>query len=344
MKNIIFFVDAQKGPSGGGKVIYQYSSYINSLKNFKSCVAHLEKKKIYKWLNSINKITDNKKQIETGWLFKELKVKKSHSFAWFDQKIKIKENFNLNKDSDFVILPEIFAHFAEDFLIKRKIPYAIFVQNGYAVFPTNNAKKLNLAYKKAKFILSYSKDIKDCISLAYPSVKNKIFDVKYSIDSNKFNLKTKKNNLITYMPRKLSKHSELIISFLNNSLPKSWKIKAIHNLSEKQVYRTLERSKIFLAFSDLEGLPLPPIEAALSGNKVIGYTGEGGKEYWKEPIFTEIKTAELKNFCKKILLNLNYNFNNFKTNTAKQRKKIAHQFSVKNEKKHINKFLKKIQN
>ncbi len=110
------------------------------------------------------------------------------------------------------------------------------------------------------------------------------------------------------MPRKLSKHSELIISFLNNSLPKSWKIKAIHNMSEKQVYRTLERSKFFLAFSDLEGLPLPPIEAALSGNKVIGYTGEGGKEYWKEPIFTEIKTAELKYFCKKILLNLNLNF------------------------------------
>ena len=50
MKNIIFFVDAQKGPSGGGKVIYQYSSYIDSLKNFHSSVAHLEKKKIYKWI------------------------------------------------------------------------------------------------------------------------------------------------------------------------------------------------------------------------------------------------------------------------------------------------------
>ena len=341
MKNIIFFVDAQKGPSGGGKVIYQYSSYINSLENYKSSVAYLKKKKLYKWLNSIKKIIGKKKTIETGWLFKELKVKKSHSFTWFNQKIKIKENFDLNKDNDFVVLPEIFAHFAEDFLIKEKIPYAIFVQNGYAVFPTNNVKKLNLAYKKAKFILAYSKDIKDCITLAYPSAKDKILDIKYSIDFKKFNLK-KKNNLISYMPRKLSKHSELIISFLNNSLPKSWKIKAIHNMSEKQVYRTLERSKFFLAFSDLEGLPLPPIEAALSGNKVIGYTGEGGKEYWKEPIFTEIKTAELKYFCKKILLNLNLNFNVFLKKTTKQRKKISVQFSVENEKKYINRFLKKI--
>ena len=274
--------------------------------------------------------------------FKEIRVKKNHNFTWFDQKIKNKEDFNLSKNNDFVVLPEIFAHFAEDFLIKEKIPYAIFVQNGYAIFPTNNIRKLNLAYEKAKFILAYSQDIKECIALAYPTVKNKILNVKYSIDYKKFNFKIKKENLITYMPRKLSKHSELIISFLNNSLPNNWRIKAIDNSSEKEVYRILEKSKFFLAFSNLEGLPLPPIEAALSGNKVIGYTGEGGKEYWKEPIFTEIKTAELKNFCKKILLNLNLNFNVFLKKTTKQRKKISVQFSVENEKKHINRFLKKI--
>ena len=36
--------------------------------------------------------------------------------------------------------------------------------------------------------------------------------------------------------------------------------------------------KIFLSFSSLEGLGLPPVEAALAGNHVIGYTGEGGNE------------------------------------------------------------------
>ena len=86
--------------------------------------------------------------------------------------------------------------------------------------------------------------------LAYPSAKKKIFKVKYSIDSKKFNTQTKKDNLITYMPRKLSKHSELIISFLNNSLPKKWKIKPIHNASEKEVYKILEKPKIYLAFSE----------------------------------------------------------------------------------------------
>ena len=43
MKNIIFLIDAQKGASGGGKVIYQYSNYINSLKRYSSSIVHVKK-------------------------------------------------------------------------------------------------------------------------------------------------------------------------------------------------------------------------------------------------------------------------------------------------------------
>ena len=34
----------------------------------------------------------------------------------------------------------------------------------------------------------------------------------------------------------------------------------------------------------MEGLGMPPIEAAVAGNKVIGYRGRGGNEYWQKPI------------------------------------------------------------
>ena len=83
------------------------------------------------------------------------------------------------------------------------------------------------------------------------------------------------------MPRKQKKHSELILNFLKSNLPRKWKLKAIHNMSEKEVFKNLTKSKIFLSFSELEGLPLPPIEAALAGNQVIGYTGEGGENIGK---------------------------------------------------------------
>ena len=327
MKNIIFFSSTVKKPYGGVKIIYQFSNYINSLDGFSSSVIELEKKIFYKWLESVKKKINLKKKIFSGWKFKELKTNKS-----------IKLSFH--KKKDFVILPEIFAHFAEDFLINNKIPYAIFVQNGYNIFPTNDNKKINLAYKKAKFILSYSKDIDACISLAFPKFINKIISVTPSVNLEKINFKSKKLNLITYMPRKLPRHSELVVLFLKRLLPSGWKIKPVDNFSEFKVFKVLEKSKIFLSFSELEGLGLPPIEAALAGNKVIGYTGEAGKEYWKKPIFTEINNGDIKLFCKEILNNLKTK--NFIKKTRVQRKKLAKKYSFLSEKISINKFLKKI--
>ena len=83
------------------------------------------------------------------------------------------------------------------FCLKKK-KYAIFVQNGYSIFPTQDFEKLNKSYNNAEFILSYSKDI-SCISLAFPKIKNNIIDVKYSIDKNKLSSNLSKLNLITFM-------------------------------------------------------------------------------------------------------------------------------------------------
>ena len=250
-----------------------------------------------------------------GWKFNDLKINKKPNLIWTDYNINVKENLKFNRKTDFVILPEIFSHFAENFLIREKIPYAIFVQNGYAIFSSSDYKKINKSYKKAKFILSYSKDINDCILTAFPFCKNKILKLVPAIESTKLYTNKKKQNLITYMPRKLKKHSELVLLFLKKYLPKSWKVKPIENLNEKTVFQYLKKSKIFLSFSELEGLGMPPIEAALAGNKIIGYTGEAGKEYWKEPVFTEIKNGEIKNFCKCILENLK--LKNFKKEKSK---------------------------
>ena len=82
MKNIIFLIDAQKGASGGGKVIYQYSNYINSLKDYSSSIIHVKKKKMGKIFNSLNKRFSGKlKKVQySGWNFKDLTVKKNYFF------------------------------------------------------------------------------------------------------------------------------------------------------------------------------------------------------------------------------------------------------------------------
>jgi hypothetical protein len=259
-------------------------------------------------MESINKRIFKRKINQSNWEFKDIEIEQKPNTSYFDIEVKLKNNFNFRKESDHVIIPEIYAHFANDFLIKQKIPYSIFIQNGYSIFSTSKYSKLVEAYKKAKFILIYSKDIRNCVNSAFPFInKKKIINVVPSIDKEKLFLE-KKLNLITFMPRKLSKHSKLVISFLKYYLPHGWRIKALDNLKEREVYKFLRKSKIFLSFSELEGLGLPPLEAAIAGNKIIGYTGEAGKEYWHEPIFTEIKNGEILHFYKTILKNLKKKF------------------------------------
>ncbi len=94
----------------------------------------------------------------------------------------------------------------------------------------------------------------------------------------------------------MASHSALLIPMLQSKLPSTWTIKPIDKLNENQVAEILGESSIFLAFSDFEGLPVPPVEAALSGNFVVGYTGQGGKEYWNRPVFTEIHSGDIVSF------------------------------------------------
>ena len=224
--NIIYICTADKGPAGGPKVIYNHSDIINKLnKNVTSEILHIRKKKYKKWNSSIKKFLNIKNSEYYGWKSDDITVEKNFKSNWLKSNIQIKNTFNFNKHKDFVIIPEIFAHLATDLLKGTSVPYAIFVQNGYLLNITNDYKKLNNAYKNAKFILSYSKDITNCINLGFKNCKHKILRTNTSVNVKKFNLKTKKNNTITYMPRKLSHHSENLVFFLKNKLPNGWKLK-----------------------------------------------------------------------------------------------------------------------
>ncbi len=337
-RNIIYVTHAEKGPSGGAKIIYRHSEIINDIKNFSSEVLHLRKRRFSKLKISINKRLKLNINDESGWQFSQIEGIKNFSYSWLQHKIRIKNNLNFDSKRDFVILPEIFAHLAEEMLVKKKIKYAIFVQNGYALNSTNNETKLATAYSKAKFILSYSDDITNCVKIKFPKLKTKIIKISYSLDLN-YKKKTNKKNMITYMSRKLPQHSSLVTNYIKNYLPKNWTLTDINHSNENNTYLSLRKSKIFLAFSNLEGLPLPPAEAALAGNFVIGYTGEGGDEYWKKPIFTKINSGEIKTFVKEILKKIS-DIKKGKKISENQLNNLKEKFSKKRELTNIKNFLK----
>lgn len=235
---------------------------------------------------------------------------------WFESKVPVKRGFFkwrwagkpsrsridgcFDPQRHMVVLPELWVRKYGDQLARMKVPFAIFVQNGYYI-SKGRAEILNEAYQGARCILTISDDASRCVAMAFPGTESKIWRVHYSVDASCFNPRQPKENLITYMPRKLADHSSKVLFFLRNHLPSHWRLVPIDGLNEVGVAKLLQRSKIFMSFSHFEGCPLPPLEAALSGNQVIGYTGQGAKEYWIPEIFDVVESGDVVRFAQKVL-------------------------------------------
>jgi hypothetical protein len=273
MKKVIYACPSKNKPVGGVKVIHRHSELLSRM--------GINSEVFYAY--------DTNKTVN-----------------WFNHNAQIKSDSKFEAGRDFVILPECLIFDLWKKLKNIGVEYGIFVQNGYLINKNIRPDEIDACYASAKSIICISEDAMRCIRSFTPSASNKLVRVIYSVDQNIFFPSEKKENIITYMPRKQKKHSDLLIPSLYKKLPKGWKIQPIDGMTETQVAAALSKSKIFLAFSDFEGLPVPPVEAALCGNFVIGYTGQGGKEYWKAPIFTEIESGDIVDFLEKTLCKVNH--------------------------------------
>lgn len=266
MKNLVYFSPGLNRPIGGIKVIHRHSELLNSI-GISSEVFYSHGP--------------------------------DHKVDWFDHNCRLKSSPSFSKN-DIAILPESqLFHFWKK-LQDISVPYGIFVQNGYLMSPALLPNDLEECYRGAKFILCISEDARRCVEKLFPSLSDKIIRVIYSVDTELFRA-SRKEKIVTYMPRKMKDHSDIFISFMNLRMPIGWSLQPIDNLNERGVAELLGRSSIFAAFSSFEGLPVPPVEAALSGNFVIGYTGQGGREYWNQPIFEAVEQGDIVGLVDSVL-------------------------------------------
>lgn len=284
-KSIVFLCPATNVPIGGVKVIYNQAATINEMNGqMAACVLH--------------------------------PLNPKFRCSWFDHGAPTNSNLQFDQTHDFVMIPEFWAVPHARLLHKLDVRYGIYVQNGYTV-GLNDGEELDAAYNNAALILAISDDTVKCINMAFPECSAKVHRVHFSVDSDRFMSSHNKENIICYMPRKLEKHSRLVTFFLKKMIPPHWRIESIDGLNEDGVAAILGKSKIFLSFSEFEGCGLPPIEAALSGCQVIGYTGEGGKEYWDKEVFAEIHSGDIKAFVNAVLNKIDELDNSqYVTNTA----------------------------
>ena len=67
-------------------------------------------------------------------------------------------------------------------------------------------------------------------------------------------------------------------------------------MAEAEVARRLSLSSLFFSFGYMEGFSLPPAEAMASENVVVGYSGFGGREYFKEEFCYPVANSDIKTF------------------------------------------------
>jgi glycosyltransferase involved in cell wall biosynthesis len=79
-----------------------------------------------------------------------------------------------------------------------------------------------------------------------------------------------------------------------------WTIIDLNQLSHSEIAQTMNKISIFLSSNLDEGFSLPSIEAMASGCLVIGYTGKGGNEYFKEEFSLPVPEKDIQQFALKL--------------------------------------------
>lgn len=301
-------------PTGGIKTLYRATEILNN-HGIDSCIYHIQNT--------------------------------NYNIDWISHTVKLRDNDVIDPYKDFMVVPEIYvAEYGSKFLYS-KIKYAIFVQNQFYIHAclNSNCNQLKEIYEGADLIIVTSESLKDDIQFYFPGIDNSKFTtlIHSFVRSYKNVPKTK---TITYMPKhRLPKHVEFLIFLLKDYfLPNDWRLVKLENLSESKVSTILSESVIHLSFSDLEGLGMVNVEAAMHENIVIGYTGWGGKEFFAEPLFYEIEPNDFKKFISRILETINkFETNTLYDNTLKENiLYIRNRYSQKVESDLLLKFSKKV--
>jgi len=271
MSRIIYLCPADNTPTGGVKVIYRHAELLTSI-GADACVLHL--------------------------------YEPEFTCDWFEHKTQIARNNLMDVTADFVIIPEIWAASFGPQCMAMGIRFGIFVQNGYhthQVLAEQPHELFSAVYQAAQLVLTISDDSARMVMLNYPQIDPaRIVPMQWSINdrfmADHRPTSAQAGRTISFMPRKMATHATRVVYALRHYLPPTWSIIPIDNVSEATVATILSSSNIFLSFSEFEGCPLPPLEGALAGNLVIGYTGQGANEYWDSPNFIEIHQGDIRSF------------------------------------------------
>lgn len=284
----------QKKPVGGIKQLYKLVDTLNSI-GHDAYIIHGKHGFRARWFENQTPIKYFPNLFALLYSFKKKKSKLKIPLI-------LKQIFISNRmpePNSILIVPEMYGLYINDIMPKNNV--VIFNQNCYYTF--DKYEKMQLQYSpylnpKTLGCIVVSEDSFKYLKYSFPNLD--VFRMRLGI-SKCFKYSGVKKKQIAFMPRKLSEDSNQLFHIITNRLElKDWKFVSINGMNEEQVANILQESAIFLSFNHREGFGLPPVEAMACGCYVIGYSGNGGKEYLNKDFCSPIDDRNIIAFAKEI--------------------------------------------
>ena len=225
---------------------------------------------------------------------------KGYKPSWFETDVPVFDDVRIVTKDDIVIIHEEAVWCYEHLAANN--PRMIMLNQGLSSSLTNNVGKY-ISYNHVKNIYSnmlgvitISPYISEGVNKLFNVPKECIHHVENPIDDFfRPGQKTDKILIMNKQPDNVA--TTMIIKIILERYP-GWEVKFVKDMTLEQVAYEMSTSKIFCFFCTPlgEGSSLPPMEAALSGCKVIGYSGVSSGYYYDEPLFTEIDYNDIVAF------------------------------------------------
>jgi len=300
-KRIFFLAPDNSSPSGGRLMIYHLVDILVKL-GYDAHVLHQTRNFRYDWFSNATPVCHTyqmKRSRRRSGLIKHfcrfyLGIVKDLLASPMESTPKATMTKN-----DILVLPATLTSFCNQIL--PGMPKVSLSQNPYLLFKCscfdNRDETIFHPDIIARITMSELNYAMHC--LVFP--ESTIWNVPVYIDSKLYNYSGRKLRKIAYMPRRMQADSLGLISMLKlRGKLQGFEFVAIDGMSQAGVANTLKDALMFLSFSHREGFGLPPAEAMACGCIVVGYSGNGGDEFFDHTSAYKIPDGDLVEYALKV--------------------------------------------
>lgn len=201
---------------------------------------------------------------------------------------------------DLLVVPEFYGGNLDRLPAGPRL--AVFNQGPYYTFVgVDPSRAAALAQPPVEAILTVSEDSLDL--LGYTFENTPVHYARSVVDGAVFHpapAPGSRRRIAFTLNRRPAERHQLLSILAARGRVAGWDLVPISGMSEAQVANTLRTCAIFLSFSERDGFGLPPAEAMACGCYVIGYHGQGGKEFFSPDYCKPIADNDTLAFAREV--------------------------------------------